>query len=681
MFQLRNIKSSAKLTILTSITTIIALLTLALAGVAMFLDTFQQTIEINRMQNITAYVEASSQFLTPSYLKGIRDSAQHSLELAKLSKKERRTVLTDAKWFADVGFIDELNIVNKQRIIMASNMPENIGYTYPPEHALSKLMKSGDELKIEDPRATAVGTGFFQYGVIKLNDDYYLQAGAALDTLSTEHSPETLAFLLRNIKNSDSVIKSCIVLDKDMRTQASTDALQESAAALYFTDAETNEANLAKEAFTQGPKAANYSRADAGSIQEIYYPLNATQLLVVSYDASIIASKANAIRIKAYGAVLLFSIMCSVAIFVASKRTFNKLTVTAGEVARLSEFDLSEDVKFNEIAKYPTEEGLIMQNLLSAMETMRSVVKRVLNAINAVNVKTTMIFTAIKSSSAITTEIGSAIEELTQDMVKQAEIVEQSTKSLETLGADITCISVKSTEMSSLAAGVSETADKGKEALTTLLTRVKGTSEANQQIILELEAFAQANDQVLQAISGISNIQQQTNLLALNASIEAARAGDAGRGFAVVAEEVRKLADESSSLVQHINKSQEAMQVRLQVLNATATAVTTMADTASAEADISMTYFGEITDSISSVETAISDLHDLVVTIDHSKDTMLKNMQEITAVAAESAAMGQEVAASTLSQISNMDQVQKHADDLQKAMVVLSTTVEKFKMK
>ena len=42
-------------------------------------------------------------------------------------------------------------------------------------------------------------------------------------------------------------------------------------------------------------------------------------------------------------------------------------------------------------------------------------------------------------------------------------------------------------------------------------------------------------------------------MLALNASIEAARAGEAGKGFAVVAEEVRKLADDTSTSVKSIH--------------------------------------------------------------------------------------------------------------------------------
>ena len=78
-------------------------------------------------------------------------------------------------------------------------------------------------------------------------------------------------------------------------------------------------------------------------------------------------------------------------------------------------------------------------------------------------------------------------------------------------------------------------------------------------IVRRIEALGQRAQEVNPIVEMISEIASQTDMLALNAAIEATRAGPLGKGFGIVAEEVRKLAERSSSATKDIGSCVEGI--------------------------------------------------------------------------------------------------------------------------
>ncbi|MBD0340785.1 MAG: chemotaxis protein, partial [Microcoleus sp. Co-bin12] len=160
---------------------------------------------------------------------------------------------------------------------------------------------------------------------------------------------------------------------------------------------------------------------------------------------------------------------------------------------------------------------------------------------------------AISSIASSSTEIAATVEEQERMASQQAASVNQTTTTMDELGASsratseqIETAASQAMQALSLAGVGTKAVEETLKAMATLKTKV----EDLQGQIMQL---SEQTDRIGNISTLVSDLANQTNMLALNAAVEAVRAGEHGKGFGVVASEIRKLADRSKKSGTQIN--------------------------------------------------------------------------------------------------------------------------------
>ena len=349
----------------------------------------------------------------------------------------------------------------------------------------------------------------------------------------------------------------------------------------------------------------------------------------------------------------------------------------------------ARDIAAGDLTERPTDKKMTqgqdeVAQMATAFQSMRvslaTVVSALRNDSNTLSNTSATVSEAARQSGETAGQVAETVGEIAVGASKLAGLATDMLSRMQEVQASV---DNGSRDANTMKSKVGETSTSVREAMDSLQKAIEQLGQVRETVRFATESIqnlGKRSTEIGNIVGIIMHISGQTNLLALNAAIEAARAGEAGRGFAVVAEEVRKLAEDSNKSAESIRGLVNTIQEETSVTVRTMETNLDRVDTQVGAIETGGRYINNIVQEIAHVEKLVVEMASQLMTIQTNARNTLGSVEEISAVAQQSAAGAEEMSAATEEQSATAQEVSAGAHEAAAIANNLKVTVERFRV-
>lgn len=327
------------------------------------------------------------------------------------------------------------------------------------------------------------------------------------------------------------------------------------------------------------------------------------------------------------------------------------------------------------------ELSFVFKNFREMVSNINKLVSEVTFSSKNVLESSVNVSTLASNSYENSSHISITMEEISKGIVAQANDIADGVNKLNDLSNNINDVN---NSLDSVNNSVSMTKSLSKDSLVTLNTlneKALETKNVTNNIIDNINHLNKDMHTIENILKIISSQASQTQTLSLNAAIEAAKyRGDKAGGFGIVAKEIKKLATKSQSESNLINQIITGIKERVEEIVEITSSASYIVDNQMKAVENTDKSFKAILASMDEVSIKITDSNSLLKDVISLKREVLANIENMSSVAQETAAVAEEVSSRTCEQLNDSKTLSKIANKLEQRAESLGETVSIFKV-